>query len=159
MEERTYAHPFDRRTDGVSVKGRGRYFGDGWYEYFLDRHTGKKFRVRCSDGIGGGKGAFPDHVCDWHYQCYIDITERVRAEAADDAQVIRLSEQEWIICIYHDIHGWRDPKPGEGIARADKTITLGQIGTINGIPIVVDPVVESFLPLIPECNSSPCHRF
>ena len=70
LDNRRYAHPFDRpvksdsATHGVSPSpdAIGGYYGIGWYQTFRDHLTGELYRVHCSDGVNGGKSAHTDEA-------------------------------------------------------------------------------------------------
>ncbi len=147
---RIYAHPFDRPVEGLvdrhgvspSLDAVGGCYGMGWYSYFLDHTTGERFRVHCSDGVYGGKDAYPDHVLEWMEERYLAIKKRTIAEAVAGVREIRISTPEWHIMLTRIHVGWLD---GEDTAKkcGHRMLDVGQIGTCRGIPVILDPQMEN----------------
>jgi hypothetical protein len=151
---RLYAHPFDRTTEGPADQhgvGRsneaiGGYFGIGWYSYFLDHRTGERFRVHCSDGVYGGKDAYPDSILPWMEVQYRAIIDRTIAEAEAGVSEIRISTQEWNIMLTRVHTGWLDGEDTRKHISQDE----GQIGTCRGVPVIVDTKMDCPLDEPPE---------
>ncbi len=150
LPSRTYAHPFDfpvkesSGTHGVEPDSNaiGGYRGIGWYSVFRDGKTGEIFHVRCSDGVDGGKSAHCRTDEAWMQQQYYAITKRTKEEAGRNSQ-IKLSPQEWAVTLNYIFYGWLDKVEGDNkyatIGDNNRHLTSGQIGTINNIPVIVDP--------------------
>jgi len=58
-DERVDAPPCNRGCD-PSPDAIGGYYGMSWTEVFKDQQSGELYRVECSDGVNGGKGAYED---------------------------------------------------------------------------------------------------
>ncbi len=152
--ERTYAHPFDRpmKTDDDKTHGVGRnseaiggYTGIGWYETFRDYMTGELFRVHCTDGVNGGKSAHTDGKLGWMVSCRDEIIKRTKHEAESGVDQIRISSPEWAVMLKFTFFLWLDTVEGQEfktVGDSNCHIDYGQIGTINGVPVVVDPELE-----------------
>jgi hypothetical protein len=146
---RHYAHPFDRPVDGPadqhgvnpSPDAIGGYYGLGWYQYYLDHKTGERFKVHCSDGVNGGKDAYPDHILGWMEKQYLAIKKRTIAEAEAGAAEVRLSTAEWNIMLTRIHVGWLD---GQDTTkdRGHRLLDEGRIGTCRGVPVIVDAELE-----------------
>lgn len=157
---RPYAHPFDRpikgdqQTHGVnpSQDAIGGYYGVGWYETFCDHRTGECFRVLCSDGVYGGKLSHPDEDLEWMELCRRDIIKRTGRNATE-CGCISLSSAEWAVMLNFTFELWLDPLPGEKlktVGDANRHLDRGQIGAINGIPVIVNPCLDCGLPSPPS---------
>ena len=67
IPQRTWADPRDESVPGdsetfgvrPSPDAIGGYYGIGWHEFFRDRNTGEVYKVRCTDGVYGGRGPYP----------------------------------------------------------------------------------------------------
>lgn len=149
---RSYAHPFDRPVDGPpdqygispSPDAIGGYYGMGWYSYFLDHQTGERFRVRCSDGVNGGKDAYPDSVSQWMEEQYSTIKSRTIDEVEAGATEVRISTPEWNIMLTRIHVGWLDGQDNSK-DRGHRLLDEGQIGTCRGVSVIVDSKMECLL--------------
>lgn len=152
VPQRCYAHPFDRpfrmgsdnQTHGVgrdsdAIDG---YTGIGWYEGFRDHQTGELFCVHCSDGVNGGKDAHTDKNLGWMEQCRVSIIERTKREAQSGVNPIHISSNEWAVMLNFTFAMWLDALEGQQyvtVGDACRHLDSGQIGTINSVPVIVDP--------------------
>lgn len=148
---RSYAHPFDRPVQGdADQHGVGRnsdaiggYNGMGWYSYFRDHRTGEIFRVHCSDGVYGGKDAYPDSILPWMEERRNAIARRTIAEAKAGATEIRISTPEWNLMLGRVHDGWLDLQPGQKYADGNRSLDEGVVGFCHGVPVIVDPGLQS----------------
>ena len=148
IPSRGYADVFDLRiegdgkTHGVGAGSQyiGGYSGMGWYEYFIDRNTGEKYKVHCSDGVNGGKDAHTDKDCKWRHDCYLAIIERTHAETKTGQTVVYISRNEWVIMQGFDHGKWLETAEGlrDGEQSKENVIEGGFIGMCRGIPVVCD---------------------
>lgn len=152
MATRRYAHPFDRLVKGdetnhgvsPSSNAIGGYYGIGWYDYFIDHKSGEHFRVHCSDGVYGGKDAYPDHVLKWMEKQYQAIKKRTIAEVEAGAVEVRIATPEWHIMLTRVHVGWLDgPDVPNGCEY--RLINEGRIGTCRGVPVIVDTKMANHL--------------
>lgn len=144
VEMKSETHGVDASPDAI-----GGYYGIGWHEAFRDRRTGELFRVFCSDGVNGGKVSRSDRDLAHAGQCYRAIRKRTTAQAEAGVRVIELSTGEWNIALGHTFSYWLDGVPGEKystVGDANRHLDEGQIGTISGIPVVVNPSKRDDLP-------------
>lgn len=166
LSVRQYAHPFDRpikgdqQTHGVcpSPDAIGGYYGIGWYETFRDHRTNELFRVHCSDGVYNGKSSHSGKDLGWMESCRRDIIERTqRTTTAMGCKSVSISSAEWAVMVNFTFGLWLDLLPGEAhktVGDANRHLDCGQIGTINGIPVIVDPRIECPLPSPPSDQRS-----
>jgi hypothetical protein len=155
---RQFAHPFDRpvktpndnETHGVGRNSDaiGGYNGIGWYETFRDRKSGELYRVRCSDGVNGGKSAHTDEDCGWIERCRREIIKRTKHEAESGVNSISISSEEWAVMLNFTFTLWLDNVQGQKsstVGDLNCHLDDGQIGTINGVPVIVVPSLEDGL--------------
>jgi len=155
LQTRQFAHPFDRRvitendaeTHGVGRNSEaiGGYTGIGWYETYRDRLTGELYRVHCSDGVNGGKSAHSDEDCGWMESCRRDIIKRTKHEAELGVYPIFISSNEWAVMCKFIFALWLDYMEGQKyttVGDANHHLDSGVIGTINNVPVIVDPCME-----------------
>ena len=156
LPTRRYAHPFDRpikiegntETHGVdaSPDAIGGCYGMGWREAFRCHKTGEIYSVHCSDGVSHSKSAHSDRDFRWMEamrKCIIDRTQSQRKG------LIVISMHEWVIMLGFGFSDWLDLLPGEEyktVGDSNRHLDDGQIGTINGIAVVVDPGYQDDLP-------------
>ena len=160
MNHRHYAHPLDKTVDGPAEEhgvgpnrnAIGGCEGIGWYEYFEDRQTREVYRVHCSDGVNGGKDPHSPQATRWLNEQYRFIIDRTQKEArSGQHEIVKISNDEWSIMSRFTHAAWFDPEPYKKYAKdADKNLKKGKIGTINGVPIVIDPEMKSPLSTPPE---------
>ena len=162
LTTRQFAHPFDRpiriandnETHGVGRNSDavGGYNRIGWYETFQDRKTGELYRVHCSDGINGvngGKSAHEDCDLGWMESRQRDIIYRTTQTAKQSHEPIQMSSAEWALMLNRIFVGWLDNIPNEKfrtVGDSNRHLDNGQIGTINGVPVIVIPSLEDCLP-------------
>ncbi|MBU1034439.1 hypothetical protein KKF59_03105 [Patescibacteria group bacterium] len=152
LPHRGYAGIFDRYipapadTHGVhaSSDAIGGYYGIGWTEVYRDFESGELYRVRCSDGVYGGKGSYKDADEEYLERLYHHIVARTKAEAGADR--ILLSPREWSVMLNRTHAYWLDLKDGQRFADGDRSKDEGVIGSIKGIPVVVDATCSDNLP-------------
>ncbi len=178
LPSRQWAHPFDRPvkvegdedTHGLdrSPNAIGGYYGIGWSEYFRCHRTGEVYAVHCNDGVNHSKSSHSNHDMKWMRAMRDRIIARTRSQRSG---VIVLSTKEWAIMLTYRFEGWLDPihdEEGKTVGDQNRHLDEGQIGSINGVPVVVDPKAIDDLPkvgeftesrlesLLPSRSSSPC---
>lgn len=161
IESRHFAGALDEPIDDPTGKNEkwgcnpsseaiGGYYGIAWYEFFRDVETREIYKVRCSDGVNGGKGAHSNEDEDWRQQCYEAIVARTHREARARARAIRISRNEWNIMKSRTHARWLESAERKTDGKqADRTIQEGLIGHCwgtPGIPVIVDPNKEDNLP-------------
>lgn len=158
LPSRQFAHPFDRpvkvegdeQTHGVdpSSEAIGGFYGIGWYEAFKDHQTGQLYIVHCSDGVNRGKSAHSQRDMEWMEA----MRKRIVAHTTNQRiGPIKISTHEWAIMLHFSFSGWLDSLPGEElkiVGDPNRHLDEGQIGTINGLAVVVDPKAGDNLPPI-----------
>ena len=163
---RRYAHPFDRpvkiqsKTRGVDPGSEyiGGYGGIGWDEAFLCHKSGKIYRVSCSDGVNGGKSSHSDRDLAWMETMRKRIVARTKAARRGP---IKLAKDEWAIMLHFVFNGWLDLLPGEEFKTTgddNRHLSEGQIGTIGGIAVIIDPNLESGLPKVGDFREDPLEQ-
>jgi len=158
INSRVYADLFDRP---VEVKDEGSFgvgrdpdsitgcAAMGWYEYFRSRETGEVYRVLCTDGEHGGKGAHRDSDLRLIEGYYRHITQRTKSDAKKGAMRIVLSSREWHIMLGHTHYLWLDGADAPGFDRSYCEGDSGQIGTICGILVCIEPTASDDLDALP----------
>lgn len=140
----------DGKTHGVGAGSEyiGGYSGMGWYEYFIDRNTGEKYKVHCSDGVDGGNDAHTYKDRQWMHDSYLAIIERTHAETKTGQTAVYVSRNEWVIMrgFIHCV--WLESEEGkhDGEQSKENVIEGGLIGVSHGIPVICDPKREDMLP-------------
>ncbi|NQV88869.1 MAG: hypothetical protein HQ488_00910 [Parcubacteria group bacterium] len=154
LESRHRAHPFDFAvkcsgpTHGVdaSPNAIGGFYGIGWDEVFRDHQTGDLYSVSCSDGVNGGKNAHSDRDMAWMEQVRLHIIARTTSVSRGP---IHISQREWAIMLGFTFCEWLDELPGERYKTTgdnSRHMMEGEIGTIGGIDVIVDPTATDDLP-------------
>lgn len=156
IPSRHRADVFDLRVEGneqshgvnPSRDAIGGYYGIGWYEYFIDRNTGEKYKVHCSDGVYGGNDAYTNKDCEWRQKCYCAIIERTHAETKTGQTVVYISRNEWVIMEGFIHCTWLESEEGKHNGEQSKENVLlgGFVGMCRGIPVVCDINREDMLP-------------
>lgn len=161
---RQYAHPFDRkiRLDGDedthavdrSPDAIGGAYGIGWTEVYRDHRNGQLYAVYCSDGVNHSKPAHSDRDLRWIEAMRKRIIDRTRH---DLGRPIKLSTREWMIMQHASFLGWLDTHPTESfqtVGDQNRHLEEGEIGTINGLVVVVDPTYQDDLPPVGDFRES-----
>ncbi len=163
---RRYAHPFDRpvkiksKTRGVNP-GRqyiGGYGGIGWEEAFRCHKDGQVYLVSCSDGVENGKSSHSNRDLKWMETMRDRIVARTKTARRGP---IKLAKDEWAIMLHFVFTGWLDPLPGEKhktVGDTNRHLNEGQIGTIGGIAVIIDPNLERRLPEIGDFREDPLEQ-
>lgn len=148
IPSRNYADVFDlqvegdEKTHGVGAGADyiGGYSGIGWYQYFIDRNTGEKYKVHCSDGVNGGKDAYTYKDTKWRHDCYSAIIERTHAETKTGQTVVYISRNEWVIMRGFMHRVWLESEEGkhDGEQSNENALLGGFVGMCRGIPVVCD---------------------
>ena len=144
---RTFAGVFDLRVEGdenahgvgQSNDAIGGFYGVGWYEYFKDAETGQVYRVHCSDGVNGGKGAHSDTDENWLNAIHYAIVARCHKEAKSGATEIRISRNERVVMQGFDHRFWL--KSSEGACDGQQSndgLEGGLVGHCLGVPVICD---------------------
>lgn len=154
LSRRRFSHPFDHAvpyqspTHGHdhSPDAIGGSFGIQWDEVFRDRNTGELYAVHCYDGVNRSKDARDPANEDWVQDAQERIIRRTKGDAHGSATVIRLSREEWAIMSGRMFHDWFDLLPDEQhktVGDGNRHKLDGEVGAINGIPVMVDPTLEN----------------
>lgn len=154
LNRRRYAHPFDHavpyqsQTHGHdhSPNAIGGSFGIQWDEVFRDRNTGELYTVHCYDGVNRSKDARDPANEDWVQDAQERIIRRTKGDAHGSAPVIRLSREEWAIMSGRMFHDWFDKLDNEQyetVGDANRYKLDGEVGTINGVRVVIDVSAEN----------------
>ncbi len=162
LTDRPIDHKSEHHGVGRGSEYIGGYSGIGWYEVYRDRNTGVLYKVHCFDGVNGGNSAHSREVEEHIEQLYAQIKERTKAAAADAAAAIVLSTGEWHIMLKRTFAYWLDNMPGEQYKTTgdgNRHLDEGQIGTINGIPVIVDPKREWTIPNYRHPEAEPASDF
>jgi hypothetical protein len=165
LPTRRYAHPFDRpvRIDGdegtrgvdASPDAIGGCYGIGWREVYKDHRTERLYVVHCSDGVNHSKSAHSDKDAAWMEAMRKRIIDRTRH---DLGRPIKLSTREWRLMLNYHFLEWLDrhhTKSFTAVGDDNRLLDEGQVGTINGIAVVVDPGYQDDLPEVGDYSESP----
>lgn len=150
LKWRQWAHPFDHRIAHAStVRGHDPspeaidgFYGCQWDEAFLDRSSSEAYVVTCYDGANRSKGAYRPEDEKWMQRMQNQIVARTKREAQDGATRILLSAQEWALMSGRMFQDWFDRLPGEWyktVADGNRYRLDGEVGTVEGVPVVIDP--------------------
>jgi len=160
LPSRQWAHPFDRQvrmkgdeeTHAVdrSTAAIGGAYGIGWSEVYRDHRNGQLYRVHCSDGVRKGKLAHSPQDYRWMQAMRQRIIARTMSQPRGP---IVLSWREWAIMYHYNFVDWLDELPRESedsprqtVGDTKRHLTEGEIGTIGGTPVIVDPQAKDNLP-------------
>lgn len=150
LPRRHWAHPFDHAQPGKS-ESRGHdassdaidgYYGISWLQAFRDHETGEVYAVNCWDGTNRSKGTHSPEDEKWMQQMQDGIVLHTKVKAWEGAKVIELSPQEWALMSGRVFYDWFDLLPGEEfktVGDEHRFKLEGQVGTINGVRVIVDP--------------------
>ena len=153
---RRYAGVFDLPVEGPTEERSAGPFsseyiggaaGIGWSEYFQDSETGVTYKVRCSDGVYGGKASRSDGDLKWLDACYHAIIARCFAEveAGHLSILISLNERRLMQGFAHVV--WLESSPGAADGKqSSEGLSGGPVGHCRGVPIHCDPKREDQLP-------------
>ena len=78
-----------------------------------------------------------------------DIIYRTTQTAKQSHEPIQMSSAEWALMLNRIFVGWLDNIPNEKfrtVGDSNRHLDNGQIGTINGVPVIVIPSLEDCLP-------------
>lgn len=154
LHHRHFAHPFDH---AVQYEGPTRghdhspdaidgCYGIQWDEVFRDRKTGELYAVTCYDGVYRSKNARNPANEEWTQDAQERIIRRTKSEATNGGTEIRLCREEWAIMsgrIFHDWFDLLDNEQYKTVGNVNRYKREGEVGTIMGIPVVVDPMLPN----------------
>lgn len=145
ISERSYAGIYDIPQNNPSdIKGHhashdaiGGHYGIQWFEYFKDRKTNEIYKVSCTDGVYGGKGAYSDEDEKCRYEIYLNVLNRLVGTTKSNCVSIEISLNERIIlCSF--IHS-KLFETSEGLLDGKQNLEepeVGLFGYYHGIPII-----------------------
>lgn len=154
LPRRQWAHPFDHAQPGetesrghdASSDAIGGYYGCQWEVAFRNRKTGELYAVNCYDGTNSSKNQHEPEDEDWMQRVQEQIIVRTRRESQRGATQVCLSREEWAVMSGRIFSDWFDLLPGErykSVGDENRHKLVGHVGTINSIPVVVDPALPN----------------
>jgi len=151
VEGENTTHGVDPSSDAIEG-----YYGLGWHEYFRDARTGEVYRVRCSDGVNGGKGAYSDDDARWRNAIYNAIVARCHEAARDGATEIRISRNERAVMqgFTHAVWLESSERAADG-KQSNDGLEGGLVGHCLGVPVVCDLDLKDNLPPQPQLQPQP----
>lgn len=152
---RSYAHPLDipleresePRGHDPSPDAIGGYYGIRWEEFFQDRNSGQVYKVSCTDGVNGGKGAYLPRDEAWRLKCFDTIQKNCRDEIKAGSEEIRISRNERVVMQGFIHRFWLESAEGKGDGKqSDQGLEGGLVGYCLGVPVICDLEMADRLP-------------
>lgn len=143
---RTYANLFDLPIQGPDEHGGGET-SMWWMSYFKDSTTGEIYKVRCSDGVNGGRSAYSREDEIYRDKCHDAILNRFKTAGQNGDSEIRISRNERML-----MAGWNHRKlleSAEGLhdgKDSEDGLEGGLVGHYHGIPVICDLELADNLP-------------
>lgn len=141
------AGPSEERGSDPSPDAIGGYYGISWWNYFKDASTSEVYRVRCTDGVNGGRGAYLRKDESFRSRCYGVLLDRFRAAANNGDAEIRISPNERVL-----MQGWTHAfllESAESLhdgKQSENGLEGGLMGHFHGIPVICDLELADNLP-------------
>jgi hypothetical protein len=154
IPSRHFAGLFDLSVEGPSETGPGAYDSDAiggsfsmeWNEYYKDAETGEVYKVRCSDGVYGGKSAHSDKDEQLRSDCYYALLERFHAAEQSGKTEIIISRNERAVMDGHThaclLESKEDANDGE---QSKIGFDGGLVGHYHGIPVMCDLQLQDLI--------------
>lgn len=139
----------DSETRGCdpSPDAIGGYYGISWFSFFRDADTDEVYKVSCSDGVNGGKGAYTPEDEEWRQSCYHHIVNRCHTAAEEGASEIRVSRHERALMqgFIHSV--WLQSAKGKSDGQQSELgLEGGFIGYCWEVPVICDLGLKDNLP-------------
>lgn len=134
---RINASLFDLPIKGPDEHGGGET-SIWWMDYFKDATTGEIYKVRCTDGVNSGRGAYSREDEAYWEKCHTAILNRFKTATQNGDLEIRISRNERVLVWQAGI-----------IASKDSECCLegGLVGRFHGIPVICDLNLADNLPI------------
>ncbi len=143
---RNLAGLFDLPIEGPSEIGQGAHSPEAiggsysmeWSQYYKDAKTGETYRVRCSDGVYGGHGAYSSKDEKIRQDCYYALVERFTKSAEEGKTEILISKNERAVMQGHTHAFLLEEADGTYGKQSNEGLEGGLVGHFHGIPVICD---------------------
>lgn len=144
---RNVASLFDVHIPGPPGEKASNYGNSiAWYEYFKDASTGETYKVYCSDGVNGGRGAYSLSDEEFLQKYYYWLLDRFKEAIKTSASEIRISRNERALMQGFTHAALLESADGTNGQQSNDGLEGGLVGHFHGIPVICDLELADNLP-------------
>ena len=153
VQSRHLAGLFDLPIEGPPESGPGSHSPEAiggsysceWNQYYKDAKTGEVYKVRCSDGVYGGHGAYSSKDDRIRQTCYYALVDRFIKAADEGKTEILISKNERAVMQGHTHAFLLEESDGTYGKPSNDGLEGGLVGHFHGIPVICDVTLADVL--------------